>query len=81
MSEQKLTANRHLSDEGPAGPTAFWKVSNEIDKEREDNEEDDGDSVNDLDFIDDGDDEDDEHIHIYPPASVVAISQEEEVED
>jgi len=31
---RRLTESRNYSDEGPVGPSAFWKISNEVDESR-----------------------------------------------
>lgn len=80
---RKLIFRRNLSDEGPAGPTAFWKISNEIKEERD--EDSDEESVSDPNFMDDDDDEeeasDDGHFHTHFPAHIVIVSIEEEIQD
>jgi hypothetical protein len=75
-----LTQLRNLSDEGPAGPTAFWKVSNEVDEERdEDDEDDDTDDPDFPGYADEDEDEDDEMI-FHIPGHVIIVSHHEDDE-
>lgn len=71
--------SRHLSDEGPAGPTAFWKVSDDIPQSREPHEHEiDSDDMDDPDFDDDFEEN---QVIIHLPGHMVLISDvEEEVE-
>lgn len=80
--------DKNLSDEGPAGPTAFWKISNEIHERRLDGESDEEDDLHDPDFMtdDEGDDDDAEnthwlqHLH-HHAGHIVIISTQGELQD
>lgn len=65
-------SNRDHDQHGPAGPTAFWKVSNEIDDSPGDESGDADDEEDDADY-EEGDDEGDLNVEDLNVEQIVAV--------